>query len=181
MKDHQSRRLEVGYDIPAVPGMDEADIQTPCLCSTSTRWSATSRRWATMPRPMACATASMARCTNPSMWRSCRMELGGACRRVLPEGVRGRGVRPRRHQGRAGLQPGARPAKIDRLARLPKLGARTICCVDDWPMWPTCPRRRRSTAPDRVPGGDRLRRGRCGVTTTQQVVESPRPSTPRRA
>ncbi len=23
--------LEVGYDIPAVPGMDEADIQTPCL------------------------------------------------------------------------------------------------------------------------------------------------------
>ena len=22
---------EVGYDIPAVPGMDEADIQTPCL------------------------------------------------------------------------------------------------------------------------------------------------------
>ena len=23
--------LEVGYDIPAAPGMDEADIQTPCL------------------------------------------------------------------------------------------------------------------------------------------------------
>ena len=23
--------LEVGYDIPALPGMDEADIQTPCL------------------------------------------------------------------------------------------------------------------------------------------------------
>jgi 3-hydroxy-D-aspartate aldolase len=23
--------LEVGYDIPAKPGMDEADIQTPCL------------------------------------------------------------------------------------------------------------------------------------------------------
>lgn len=23
--------LEVGFDIPAVPGMDEADIQTPCL------------------------------------------------------------------------------------------------------------------------------------------------------
>ena len=22
---------EVGYDIPAKPGMDEADIQTPCL------------------------------------------------------------------------------------------------------------------------------------------------------
>ncbi|PKP85328.1 MAG: alanine racemase, partial [Alphaproteobacteria bacterium HGW-Alphaproteobacteria-2] len=24
-------RLEVGFDVPAVPGMDEADIQTPCL------------------------------------------------------------------------------------------------------------------------------------------------------
>lgn len=23
--------FEVGYDIPALPGMDEADIQTPCL------------------------------------------------------------------------------------------------------------------------------------------------------
>ena len=23
--------LEVGYDIPALPGMDEADISTPCL------------------------------------------------------------------------------------------------------------------------------------------------------
>ena len=23
--------LEVGYDVPAVPGMDESDIQTPCL------------------------------------------------------------------------------------------------------------------------------------------------------
>jgi len=23
--------LEVGYDVPALPGMDEADIQTPCL------------------------------------------------------------------------------------------------------------------------------------------------------
>ena len=23
--------LEVGYDVPAKPGMDEADIQTPCL------------------------------------------------------------------------------------------------------------------------------------------------------
>ena len=26
-----SAHSEVGYDIPALPGMDEADIQTPCL------------------------------------------------------------------------------------------------------------------------------------------------------
>ena len=23
--------LEVGFDVPAVPGMDEAEVQTPCL------------------------------------------------------------------------------------------------------------------------------------------------------
>src|SRR5689334_16084318 len=27
----QFANLDVGYDIPAVPGMSEADIQTPCL------------------------------------------------------------------------------------------------------------------------------------------------------
>lgn len=31
MKDINFDELEVGYDVPAVPGMDEADIQTPCL------------------------------------------------------------------------------------------------------------------------------------------------------
>ena len=31
MKDMNLSDLEVGYDVPALPGMDEADIQTPCL------------------------------------------------------------------------------------------------------------------------------------------------------
>ena len=31
MKDINFDELEVGFDVPAVPGMDEADIQTPCL------------------------------------------------------------------------------------------------------------------------------------------------------
>ena len=31
MKDINFNELEVGYDVPAVPGMDEKDIQTPCL------------------------------------------------------------------------------------------------------------------------------------------------------
>jgi 3-hydroxy-D-aspartate aldolase len=123
--------LEVGYDIPALPGMDEADIQTPCLCSTSTRWSATSRRWATTPRPTACATGCMARCTSRSTWRSCRMELGGAC------GVCCQKVSEAEVFARGGIKDVLvsnqvrDPAKIDRLARMPKLGARTICCVDD--------------------------------------------------
>ena len=31
MKDLDIDTLEVGFDVPAVPGMDEAEIQTPCL------------------------------------------------------------------------------------------------------------------------------------------------------
>ena len=31
MKHVDLKDLEVGYDVPALPGMDEADIETPCL------------------------------------------------------------------------------------------------------------------------------------------------------
>ena len=31
MKDFNFNELDVGFDVPAVPGMDEADIQTPAL------------------------------------------------------------------------------------------------------------------------------------------------------
>ena len=31
MKDFNFDQLDVGFDVPALPGMDEADIQTPCL------------------------------------------------------------------------------------------------------------------------------------------------------
>ena len=30
-KPFNPQTLEVGYDVPALPGMDETDIQTPCL------------------------------------------------------------------------------------------------------------------------------------------------------
>jgi 2-hydroxychromene-2-carboxylate isomerase len=78
---------EVGYNIPAAIGMDEADIQTPCLVLdldalernikkmgqfgppawswTWTPWSGTSRRWASSPRTWACAIGCTARCTSP--------------------------------------------------------------------------------------------------------------------
>ncbi len=28
---NNTEKLEVGFNVPALPGMDEADIQTPCL------------------------------------------------------------------------------------------------------------------------------------------------------
>jgi 3-hydroxy-D-aspartate aldolase len=64
------------------------------------------------------------------------------------------------------------PAKIDRLARLPKLGARAICCVDDMDNIP-------NLSAAAVKHGTQIEclveidcgAGRCGVTTTPQVVE----------
>jgi len=63
-------------------------------------------------------------------------------------------------------------AKIDRLARMPKLGARTICCVDDLANVA-------DLSAAAVKHGTQIEclveidcgAGRCGVTTTPQVVE----------
>jgi 3-hydroxy-D-aspartate aldolase len=64
------------------------------------------------------------------------------------------------------------PAKIDRLARLPKLGARTIVCVDD-------PANVADLSAAAQKHGTEIEcfveidcgAGRCGVTTTEAVVE----------
>jgi 3-hydroxy-D-aspartate aldolase len=63
------------------------------------------------------------------------------------------------------------PAKIDRLARIPILGARTICCVDD-------PENVADLSAAAVKHGTQIEclveidcgAGRCGVSTTQDVV-----------
>ena len=63
------------------------------------------------------------------------------------------------------------PVKIDRLARLPKLGARTLCCVDD-------PENVKALSAAAQKHGTQIEclveidcgAGRCGVTTTQDVV-----------
>ena len=63
------------------------------------------------------------------------------------------------------------PAKIDRLARLPKYGARVIVCVDDLDNVP-------DLSADAQKHGTTIEcfveidcgAGRCGVTTTPQVV-----------
>ena len=94
-------------------------------------------------------------------------------RRLLPEGLRGRGLRPRRHQGHPRLERGARPGQ-DRQAR-PHAEARR-------PRHRL--RRRRGERRRPLEGGAEARHrrssvfveidcgaGRCGVTTTEAVVE----------
>jgi len=63
------------------------------------------------------------------------------------------------------------PAKIDRLARLPKLGARTICCVDDVANVAdlSAAAQKHGTQIECLVEID-CGAGRCGVTTTDAVV-----------
>lgn len=123
--------LEVGYDIPAAIGMAEADIQTPCLVVDL---DALERNIVTMGN-YAKAMGVRHR-VHGKMHKSVDIALlqeklgdscGVCCQKVSEAEVFARGgikdvlvsnqVRD--------------PAKIDRLARMPKLGARTLCCVDD--------------------------------------------------
>jgi 3-hydroxy-D-aspartate aldolase len=123
--------LEVGYDVPASIGMDEAEIQTPCLVVDLDALEYNIKAMRDF-----CAKMGVRHRIHGKMHKSVDIaklqhEMGDAsgvcCQKVSEAEVFARGgikdvlvsnqVRD--------------PAKIDRLARLPKLGARTIVCVDD--------------------------------------------------
>lgn len=122
--------LEVGYDIPARPGMAEAEVETPCLVLDL---DALDRNLARMAG--AARTAGMRLRPHGKMHRSAdvgRLQVGlgavGLCAQKASEAealVRG---------GIADVlvtNEVRDPAKIDRLARLPLRGARIGTCVDD--------------------------------------------------
>ena len=56
---------DVGFDIPAKPGMDEADIQTPCLVLDLDALERNIRKMGDYAK--ANGMRRMARCINPSM------------------------------------------------------------------------------------------------------------------
>ena len=164
--------LEVGYDIPAVPGMDEADIQTPCLVLDLDALERNIKKMGDYARAH-----GMRHRVHGKMHKSVDVaklqeKLGGAvgvcCQKVSEAEVFARGgikdvlvsnqVRD--------------PLKIDRLAQIPELGSRTIVCVDDLANVADL-----SAAVQKH--GTELEcfieidcgAGRCGVTTTDAVVE----------
>ena len=164
--------LEVGYDIPAVPGMDETDIQTPCLVLDLDALERNIKKMGDYARAH-----GMRHRVHGKMHKSVDVaklqeKLGGAvgvcCQKVSEAEVFARGgikdvlvsnqVRD--------------PLKIDRLARIPELGSRTIVCVDDLANVADL-----SAAVQKH--GTELEcfieidcgAGRCGVTTTDAVVE----------
>jgi 3-hydroxy-D-aspartate aldolase len=163
--------LEVGYDIPALPGMDETHIQTPCLVLDLDALERNIKKMGDYAN-----SHGMRHRVHGKMHKSVDVallqeRLGGSvgvcCQKVSEAEVFARGgikdvlvsnqVRD--------------PAKIDRLARLPKLGARTIVCVD-------MPDNVADLSAAAVKHGTTIEclveidcgAGRCGVKTTPEVV-----------
>ncbi len=164
--------LEVGFDIPAAIGMDESDIQTPCLILDLDALERNIRKMGDYAKEH-----GMRHRVHGKMHKSVDVaklqeKLGGAvgvcCQKVSEAEVFARG-------GIKDILVSNQvrdPAKIERLARLPKTGAHTIVCVDDVNNVADL-----STAA--VSAGTELEvlveidcgAGRCGVTTTPAVVE----------
>ncbi len=163
--------LEVGYNIPAAIGMDEADIQTPCLILDL---NALERNIETMGRYA--KEMGVRHRVHGKMHKSVDVaklqeKLGGSC------GVCCQKVSEAEAFIRGGIKDVLvsnqvrDPAKIDRLARLPKLGARVLVCGDDI-----------ANVADLSAGAQKhgteieclveidCGAGRCGVTTAEAVV-----------
>lgn len=165
-------QFEVGYDIPAKPGMDEADIQTPCLVLDMSALERNIKKMGDYAKAH-----GMRHRTHGKMHKSVDVQrlqesLGGAC------GVCCQKVSEAEVFARGGItdilvsNQVRDAAKIDRLARLPKLGARTICCVDDLANVPdlSAAATKHGTEIECLVEID-CGAGRCGVTTTPEVVE----------
>ena len=163
--------LEVGFDIPALPGMAEADIQTPCLVLDLDALERNIRKMGDYARAH-----GMRHRVHGKMHKSVDVallqeRLGGSC------GVCCQKVSEAEVFARGGIKDilvsnqVRDPAKIDRLARLPKLGARTNVCVDDVANVA-------DLSAAAVKHGTQLEvfveidcgAGRCGVKTPEEVV-----------
>lgn len=164
--------FEVGYDIPAKPGMDEADIQTPSLVLDLDALERNIKKMGDYAKAH-----GMRHRVHGKMHKSVDVaklqeKLGdavGVCCQKVSEAevfVRG-GIKDVLVSNQV-----RDPAKIDRLASLPKLGSRIIVCVDDLDNV-------MDLSGAAVDHGTQLEvfieidcgAGRCGVTTTPEVIE----------
>ncbi len=162
---------EVGFNIPAKPGMAEDEIQTPCLVLNLDALERNIKKMGDYAKDH-----GMRHRTHGKMHKSVDVQklqqaLGGSC------GVCCQKVSEAEVFARGGINDVLvsnqvrEPTKIDRLARLPKLGARTICCVDDLSNVADLSEaaRRNGTQIECLVEID-CGAGRCGVTSTSDVV-----------
>lgn len=167
----KSEGLEVGYDVPAAVGMRESEIQTPCLVLDLDALERNIKKmgdWARKHGVRHRVHGKMHKSVDVALLQE---RMGGAC------GVCCQKVSEAEVFARGGLSDVMvsnqvrDPAKIDRLARIPKLGARTICCVDDLENVA-------ELSAAAVRHGTRIEclveidcgAGRCGVTETSAVT-----------
>ena len=164
--------LEVGYDIPAKPGMDESEIQTPCLILDLDALERNIRKMGDYARVHGMSHRAHGKMHKSVDVLKLQERLGGAvgvcCQKVSEAEVFvRRGIRDVLVSNQV-----RDPAKIDRLARLPKMGSRIIVCVDDVANVAelSAAARRHGTTLECFVEID-CGAGRCGVTTSEAVVE----------
>lgn len=164
-------RDDVGFAVPAIPGMPESEIQTPCLILDLDALERNIRKMGDYAKQK-----GMRHRAHGKMHKSVdvlllQQELGGAvgvcCQKVSEAEV----------FARAGIKDilvsneVRDPAKIDRLARLPGYGGKIIVCVDDLANVP-------ELSAAAVRHGTTLEcfveidcgAGRCGVKTAPEVL-----------
>lgn len=163
---------EVGYDIPAAIGMDEADIQTPCLVLDLDALERNIKKMGQFAKDMGVRHRVHGKMHKSVDVAKLQEKLGGSC------GVCCQKVSEAEAFVRGGIKDVLvsnqvrDPAKIDRLARIPKLGARAICCVDDVDNVAdlSAAAEKHGTTIECIVEID-CGAGRCGVTTTDAVME----------
>jgi 3-hydroxy-D-aspartate aldolase len=162
---------EVGFDIPAMPGMDAADIQTPCLVLDLDALERNIKKMGDYAKDH-----GMRHRVHGKMHKSVEVAklqerlggaIGGCYQKVSEAEVFARG-------GIKDILVSNQvrdPQKIDRLARLPKYGCRTIVCVDDLNNVAdlSAAAKKHGTELEVFVEID-CGAGRCGVSTTQDVV-----------
>lgn len=173
MKDVNFDDLDVGFDAPAVPGMDEADIQTPCLILDLDALERNIKKMGDYAKAHGMRHRAHGKMHKSVDVLKLQMELGGAvgvcCQKVSEAEVFAReGIKEILVSNQV-----RDPAKIDRLAQLPKLsGGEVIVCVDDIDNVADLSEAAQKHGTDlgvfvEIDCGA----GRCGVTTTDAVVE----------
>ena len=123
--------LEVGFNIPAKIGMDEADVQTPCLILDLDALERNIKKMGRLTKKMGVnhrAHGKMHKSVDVALLQE---NLGGSCGTCCQK------VSEAESFARGGIKnilisnQISDPAKINRLARIPNFGTRVICCVDD--------------------------------------------------
>ncbi|GAN48699.1 putatuive alanine racemase [Methylobacterium sp. ME121] len=163
--------LEVGFDVPALPGMREDEIQTPCLILDLDALESNIRKMGDYARAHGMRHRAHGKMHKSVDILKLQQSLGGAC------GVCCQKVSEAEVFARAGItdilvsNQVRDPGKIDRLARLPRHGARIIVCLDDVANVAelSAAAQRHGTQLDCFVEID-CGAGRCGVRTTPEVV-----------